>query len=143
LYGNVIIVEIKEILTLKENYLKDEVWTVLLHSGYITLSDKEEYEQKGKEMDDQMIKLLKNESELNENKKNEDLIKKYKNNLLNKYKGNSKYYIKIPNNEILGCLIKKLQENLKTEIQDNKYMNNFINGLFNKDIDKINSNLND
>jgi hypothetical protein len=58
--------------------MKDEVWMVLLHSGYITLSDKEEYEQNVKEMDDQIIKLLKNELELNENKKNEDLIKNIK-----------------------------------------------------------------
>ena len=121
--------------------MKDEVWMVLLHSGYITLSDKEEYEQNVKEMDDQIIKLLKNELELNENKKNEDLIKKYKNNLLNKYKGNSKYYIKIPNNEIFNCFIAKLKESLKNEIKDNYYLNNFINGLFNKDIDTLNSNL--
>ncbi|KAG4108890.1 hypothetical protein H8356DRAFT_1365954 [Neocallimastix lanati (nom. inval.)] len=70
LYGNVIIVEIKEILTLKKNYKKDEVWTVLLYSGYITLSDKEEYEQNVKKMDDQIVKLLKKESELNEKKSN-------------------------------------------------------------------------
>ncbi|KAG4082311.1 DUF1703-domain-containing protein [Neocallimastix lanati (nom. inval.)] len=143
LYGNVIIVEIKEILTLKKNYLKDEVWTVLLHSGYITLSDKEGYKQNIKEMDDQIIKLLLGESKLNENDVNEDLIKKYKNNQLNKHLYNNMYYIKIPNNEIFNCFIAKLKESLKNEIKDNNYLNNFINGLFNKDIDTINSNLND
>ncbi|KAL6588903.1 DUF1703-domain-containing protein [Neocallimastix sp. 'constans'] len=143
LYGNVIIVEIKEILTLKKNYKKDEVWTVLLHSGYITLSDKEGYEQNIKEMDDQIIKLLQGESKLNENDVNEDLIKKYKNNQLNKHLYNNMYYIKIPNNEIFNCFIAKLKESLKNEIKDNNYINNFINGLFNKDIDTINSNLND
>jgi hypothetical protein len=143
LYGNVIIVEIKKILTLKKNYLKDEVWTVLLHSGYITLSDKEGYKQNIKEMDDQIVKLLQSESKLNENDVNEDLIKKYKNNQLNKHLDNNMYYIKIPNNEIFNCFIAKLKESLKNEIKDNNYINNFINGLFNKDIDTINSNLND
>ncbi|KAL6613027.1 hypothetical protein U3516DRAFT_798178 [Neocallimastix sp. 'constans'] len=55
-------------------------------------------------MDDQIIKLLKNELELNENKKNEDLIKKYKNNLLNKYKGNNIDTINSNLNDYLTCL---------------------------------------
>ncbi|KAL6593578.1 hypothetical protein U3516DRAFT_834192 [Neocallimastix sp. 'constans'] len=105
LYGNVIIVEIKKILTLKKNYLKDEVWTVLLHSGYITLSDKEGYKQNIKEMDDQIIKLLLGESKLNENDVNEDLIKKYKNNQSNKHLDNNIHrYIKFKFNDYLTCL---------------------------------------
>ncbi|KAG4093508.1 hypothetical protein H8356DRAFT_1311831 [Neocallimastix lanati (nom. inval.)] len=199
LYGNVIIVEIKEILTLKKNYKKDEVWTVLLYSGYITLSDKEEYEQNVKKMDDQIVKLLKKESELNEkkselnekkselnekkselnekkselnekeselnvneselnvneselnekkselneNENDKELIKNYKNDLLIKHREKDMYYIKIPNNEILSCFIAKLQENLNDQIKNNNsYINDFINGLFNKDIEAINSNLN-
>jgi len=94
-------------------------------------------------MDDQIVKLLQSESKLNENDVNEDLIKKYKNNQLNKHLYNNMYYIKIPNNEIFNCFIAKLKESLKNEIKDNNYLNNFINGLFNKDIDTINSNLND
>ncbi|KAG4083504.1 DUF1703-domain-containing protein [Neocallimastix lanati (nom. inval.)] len=137
LYGNVIIVEIKEILTLKKNYKKDEVWTVLLYSGYITLSDKEEYEQNVKKMDDQI------KSELNENENDKELIKNYKNDLLIKHREKDMYYIKIPNNEILSCFIAKLQENLNDQIMNNNnYINDFINGLFNKDIEAINSNLN-
>ncbi|KAG4094845.1 DUF1703-domain-containing protein [Neocallimastix lanati (nom. inval.)] len=157
LYGNIIVVTINKVLTLKKKYKKDEVWTVLLHSGYITLSDKEEYEQNVKKMDDQIVKLLKKESELNEkesklnekeselneNENDKELIKNYKNDLLNKHREKDMYYIKIPNNEILSCFIAKLQEDLNDQIKDNNnYINDFINGLFNKNIEAINSNLN-
>ncbi|OUM57896.1 hypothetical protein PIROE2DRAFT_16976 [Piromyces sp. E2] len=118
------------------------IWSFLLYSGYITIVDEEEYnnqkidhtnkqysvEQKNTKKDDSNI-ILKNKKEIN-----------IKNSL-------KIYYIKIPNNEVLKkyrwifecCLRKELEELYVNN--NNKYIKNFIEGIFEKDIEKINENL--
>ena len=89
LCGNIITVYIKENISLDETiyidkskekleeiknaFSKEYIWTILLYSGYITLADEEEYKQRIKEMDDQMIKLISDEPEENDYEIEENL----------------------------------------------------------------------
>ncbi|OUM59922.1 hypothetical protein PIROE2DRAFT_14445 [Piromyces sp. E2] len=166
LYGNIIIVNIKESINLDETSFKDKskenlklikntfskeyIWTVLLYSGYITLADEEEYKKCIEEMDDQMIKLISDEPEENVNEielkeYNKITIKKYKNSLINRNCKNDMKYVKVPNNEVLSELTILLTSILDSELKLTKDENidKFIEGLYDKNIDKINKNLND
>eukprot|EP00833_Pecoramyces_ruminatium_P003233 jgi/Orpsp1_1/1177265/evm.model.c7180000060731.1 len=84
LNGCIINVKINETLNLNDNYLNsrienDQIWLLLLYSGYITPIDEEEYKQYIDQMDDQMIKHLSNEPKL-EKKKDSTIIEIYKKN---------------------------------------------------------------
>jgi len=142
----------------KNEYSKVYIWTVMLYSGYITLADEDEYKKNVEEMDDQITKLISLESEenineeenindeenINENELNKNTIIQYKNEIINKNCEVDKKYVKVPNKEVMKELINILKSNIKSElkIDDNdKYMENFINGIFAKNINIINENI--
>jgi len=169
LCGNIIIVYIKENISLdettymdkskvkleeiKNSFSKEYIWTILLYSGYITLADEEEYKQRIKEMDDQIIKLISDEPEENDYEIEENLseleknvneiqlreynkstIEQYKNALINRNCNNDKKYVKVPNNEVLSKLTDLLTSILikELELTKDENINNFIEGLFDK-----------
>jgi len=64
LYGIPIKVEINKDLNLYNNpFKKDDLWTLLLFSGYVTIIDQKEYKKVINLMDDQITKLLLNKPE--------------------------------------------------------------------------------
>jgi len=123
---------------IKDTPYKD-VWRLLLFSGYLTVADEKEYKENIKNMNDEMIKITSTDPTLMEMDSNE--IQEYKSNLLKKKESKDIFYFKIPNQEIfynLNSLIKKI--NGETE---NAYIiNNFINGIYQKDLKAINESLN-
>ena len=104
IYGNVIMVEIKYLMAFYDRNSKYDLWTLLFHSGYITIVDRKDYKENVKQMDNQLIKIL-NElesTEDNENnyKKGIDLIQEYKTNSMYRMVEKPRYYVKVPNNEV-------------------------------------------
>jgi len=145
LYGNTIIVKINENLNLdRKSFKKDDIWTILLYSGYITIVDQEDYENSVKIMDNQITKLLMNKAE---NEKDLNSIQKYKDELKDKICENRMRYVKVPNKEVSERFIELLEITLG-DLLDNEnnekvkeYINKFVEGIFEKDINKINENL--
>jgi len=146
LYGNPIIVEINKNLDLNSKpFKKNDLWTLLLYSGYITIIDQEEYEKLINQMDGQVTKLLLNKPE---KEKNINSIQKYKDELRKRICENKMNYVKVPNKEILENFSKLLETTIgsllgkeNNEIIEN-YIKDIIEGIFEKDINKINNNLN-
>ncbi|KAG4081626.1 hypothetical protein H8356DRAFT_1438614 [Neocallimastix lanati (nom. inval.)] len=130
--------ELKKIIT-NSNLNFDTSGDFYFFSGYLTVADEKEYKENIKNMNDEMIKITSTDPTLMEMDSNE--IQKYKSNLLKKKESKDIFYFKIPNQEIfynLNSLIKKI--NGETE---NAYIiNNFINGIYQKDLKAINESLN-
>ncbi|OUM63732.1 hypothetical protein PIROE2DRAFT_9670 [Piromyces sp. E2] len=150
---NIIKVNINENLIIEDNFRnvdikKDKIWTFLIYSGYITVTDEKEYNN---QKNNQTINLYSNENILTEDDDSNTIMKIQKevktimdkNNKID----NEIYYIKIPNNEVLKiyedifkwCINKKLKEAFGNN--RNVYIKNFIKGIFEKDVEKINKNL--
>jgi len=151
LYGNVIIVKLERTLILKNNYLEDDIWTILFRSGYITLADENEYEKNIEQMDDQIIKLLNDQvnDQANDQKNNKNkekkIIEMYRNKLLN-ISSSEMYYVKIPNNEILTFFINLFEVCLQYKDKEfkikDKNIEELIKAIYEYNIYDINEKLN-
>ncbi|OUM57883.1 hypothetical protein PIROE2DRAFT_16996, partial [Piromyces sp. E2] len=119
LYGIPNSVEINKDLNLNDykNFKKSDLWTLLLFSGYITIIDQEEYKEIISNMDKRIC-------------------------------ANKMNYVKVPNEEVLENFSKLLESTIgsllskENNVIIESYINDFIEGIFEKDIKKINDNLN-
>ncbi|OUM59906.1 hypothetical protein PIROE2DRAFT_14429 [Piromyces sp. E2] len=104
-----------------------------------------EYEKIINSMDNQIIKLLINQPE---KEKRQNLIQNYKNELKERICANKMNYVKVPNEEVLENFSKLLESTIGSLLSKENnviiegYINDFIEGIFEKDIKKINENLN-
>ncbi|OUM56825.1 hypothetical protein PIROE2DRAFT_18404, partial [Piromyces sp. E2] len=104
-----------------------------------------EYEKIINNMDSQIIKLLMNQPE---KEKRHNLIQNYKDELKERICTGRMNYIKVPNEEIFEYFSKLLGSTIgsllskKNNVIIEGYINDFIEGIFEKDIKKINDNLN-
>jgi len=141
LNNNVIKVVLGRTLNLKNYYFKNnlskrEIWSIILFSGYLTIVDKNEYEHDT----NQKSKLLE-ESELTEDDeyfeydiKNED----------NEDNEDDKKFLKIPNKEVFKDFMEIFRVTFEATLKPgyDKFLNNFITGIYGKNIKTINENLN-
>ncbi|OUM63126.1 hypothetical protein PIROE2DRAFT_10383, partial [Piromyces sp. E2] len=97
--------------------LKNKIWTILLYSGYVTITDEEEYKQNIDGMNECMLD------------------------------NDKMYYIKIPNNEVLSNLVNLsvvlLNTELNSENKDIISITKLIDAIYNYNVDEINKILND
>jgi len=129
-YGNIIIVKINKKLNLdRVSFSKDDIWTVLLYSGYVTLADQEEYKSNVEIIDDQIIKLLLNKPE---QEKNQITVQKYKDELINRICEDQMRYIKIPNKDVLESFNELLESTIYSLLKkdnNNIIIDNYIKNL--------------
>ncbi|KAL6593584.1 hypothetical protein U3516DRAFT_834195 [Neocallimastix sp. 'constans'] len=131
---------------LRKNISYEDIWKVLFFSGYLTVADEEEYKENIKNMNDIKIKYTSNDPKVYKMKSNE--IQKYKNELIETKESNDIIYYKIPNQEVLNNFYKLIEELNNKVIKSNngnftisEVLENFINGIYEKDLKMINENL--
>ncbi|OUM58867.1 hypothetical protein PIROE2DRAFT_15767 [Piromyces sp. E2] len=147
LYGIPIIEEIGKYLDLNSKYYRyNDLWTLLLNYGYITIIDREEYTKSVDLIDDKITKLLLN---IPEKEKYPNSIQNYKDDLKKGICSDRMSYIKVPNEEVLENFSTLLESSVSSLLgrENNKvvesYIKNFNEGIVEKDINKINNNLKD
>ncbi|KAG4081809.1 hypothetical protein H8356DRAFT_1319797 [Neocallimastix lanati (nom. inval.)] len=131
---------------LRKDYSYRDIWKVLFFSGYLAVADEEEYNENIKNMNNLKMKFTSND--LKVFNMNEKEIESYKNKLIETKDLEDILYFKIPNQEVLDNFNELMEELNKEKITSDygdfkisEVLENFINGIYNKDLEMINKGL--
>ncbi|KAL6589857.1 hypothetical protein U3516DRAFT_835987 [Neocallimastix sp. 'constans'] len=131
---------------LRKDFSNGDIWKVLFFSGYLAVADEEEYNENIKNMNNLKMKFTSND--LKVFNMNEKEIESYKNKLIETKDLENILYFKIPNQEVLDNFNELMEELNKEKITSDygdfkvsNVLENFINGIYNKDLEMINKGL--